>query len=182
MKISGVSMSRLSVFYLAMIVIIAAANYLVQFPINDWLTWGSFPYPASFLVTELTNRIYGPKTARKVVCVGFVLGVILSIGLATPKIALASGSAFLVAQLLDISIFNRLRQGSWWVAPFFASFGASLIDASIFWTIAFWGESVPVLTWALGDTSVKLGLDILMLTPFRLVINKSISKEPICQV
>lgn len=170
--LTGVLVSRLRILYIAMIAIVAAANYLVQFPINEWLTWGSLPYPASFLVTELTNRFYGPKVARKVIFIGFVLGVILSIWLATPKIAFASGSAFLVAQLFDISIFNRLRQGSWWIAPFFASFSASLVDASIFWTIAFWGESVPVLTWALGDTSVKLTLDVLMLTPFRLAISQ----------
>lgn len=155
---------------LAMIAIVATANYLVQFPINDWLTWGSFTYPLTFLVTELTNRFYGPTRARQVVCAGFALAVVLSIWLATPKIAMASGTAFLVAQLLDISVFNRLRQATWWYAPFFASFTASIVDTTIFWNIAFWKENVPLMTWAIGDFSVKVAIDIFMLMPFRLFI------------
>ena len=154
----------------AMTLLVAASNLLVLFPINDWLTWGAFPYPATFLVTELTNRFHGPAQARWVVYVGFALAVVLSVWMATPKIALASGAAFLLAQLLDISVFNRLRQAPWWCAPLFASVLASLFDAAIFWNIAFWGEDVPLLTWAVGDTTVKLLMDVALLTPFRLAI------------
>ncbi len=166
-------MLKISTSFLAMIIIVATSNYLVQFPINDWLTFGALTYPISFLVTELTNRFHGPKTARKVVYAGFAAAVLLSIGLATPKIAFASGLAFLVSQLLDISVFNRLRQGPWWYAPFFASLTASIVDNSLFWSIAFWGEDLPVLTWALGDLSIKLLLDLCMLTPFRMAIRRT---------
>jgi hypothetical protein len=159
--------------YLAMIIIVVSSNYLVMFPINDWLTWGAFPYPAAFLVTELTNKFYGPEKARKVVYVGFFLAVILSIWLANPQIALASGTAFLVAQLLDISIFNRLRSLPWWYAPFFASTFASLVDTFLFWNIAFYGQIVPLLTWMIGDFAVKLALDTIFLYPFRALIRKS---------
>ncbi len=155
-----------------MIIVVASSNYLVQFPINDWLTWGALPYPISFLVTELTNRFYGPKKARRVVYAGFLLAVILSFWLAPPKIAFASGSAFLISQLLDISIFNRFRQGPWWYAPFFASCLASIVDTAIFWNIAFYGENVPLLTWAIGDFLVKLLLDVVLLLPFRLFLNR----------
>jgi queuosine precursor transporter len=156
--------------YGAMIFIVVASNYLVQFTVNDWLTLAAFSYPLSFLVTELTNRVYGPKKARQIVYVGFLLGVILSIWLATPRIAMASGTAFLISQLLDISIFNRLRQGAWWYAPFFASAAASIVDTALFWGIAFWGEPVPLVTWAIGDLAVKFLMDVGMLAPFRLAI------------
>ncbi len=158
--------------YLSMMFIVALSNYLVQFPISDWLTWGSFSYPVSFLVTELVNRFSGPKLARQVVYVGFVLGIVLTGWVAPLQIAAASGSAFLVSQLLDIYVFNRLRQASWWQAPFYASLIASFIDTSVFWSIAFWGEDVPVLTWATGDFLVKFTMDIAMLTPFRLAIRR----------
>lgn len=160
--------------YLAMIVIVASCNYLVQFAINDWLTFGSFTYPFSFLVTELTNRLHGPKVARRVVYIGFLIGVLLSIWLATPKIAFASGTAFLVSQLLDISVFNRLRLKSWWYAPLFASVSASFIDTCIFWNLAFWGESLPYLKWACSDFSIKLLFDLALLMPFRMAIRRSI--------
>jgi queuosine precursor transporter len=159
--------------YIAMIVIVASCNYLVQFPINDWLTYGAFAYPLSFLVTEITNNFYGPKIARKVVYIGFFLAVILSVWLATPKIAMASGTAFLVSQLLDISIFNNLRRTSWWFAPFFASLIASFVDTALFFSLAFWGEDLPFITWAIGDFGVKLLCDIVMLLPFRLAIRKA---------
>lgn len=159
--------------YIAMMAIITASNYLVQFPINDWLTWGALPYPMSFLVTELSNRFYGPKAARKVVYVGFFLGVLFSFSLAIPKIALASGSAFLVAQLLDIAVFNKLRQRVWWYAPFLASLIASFVDTVIFWSIAFWGEPVPVVSWAFGDFCVKLTMDVIMLIPFRFILYRT---------
>lgn len=155
---------------LAMIVTVAASNYLVQFPINDVLTWGAFTYPVSFLVTELTNRLYGPKRARQVVYAGFAAAVLVSAFLASPRIALASGTAFLAAQLLDVSVFNRLRQGSWWRAPLAASLAGSLLDTALFWSIAFLGEDIPLLTLAAGDMSVKLLMALLMLTPFRLIV------------
>lgn len=164
--------------YLGMMVFVAASNYLVQFPINAWLTWGAFPYPACFLVTELTNCFYGPKVARRVVYVGFWLGVALSAWLATFQIVLASGSAFLISQLLDIAVFNRLRRTTWWYAPLSASVLASIIDTCIFWTIAFWGEAhLTVFVWAIGDCSVKFLMDITLLLPFRLFLYGSIKKQ-----
>jgi uncharacterized PurR-regulated membrane protein YhhQ (DUF165 family) len=165
-------MFSLKIAFLAMTLIVMASNYLVLFPINDWLTWGAFLYPISFLITELTNRLYGPSKARRVVYLGFVLAVFCSFWLANPKIAFASGIAFLSSQLLDIFVFSQFRQATWWYGPLFASFLASLLDAAIFWNIAFFGEEVPILTWAIGDTLVKLLVDIVMLTPFRLIITK----------
>lgn len=159
-------------FFLSMILIIAVSNYLVLFPINDWLTWGALPYPISFLITELTNRYYGPKVARRLVYSAFPFAILLSVWLATPKIAFASGVAFLISQLLDIGIFNRFRYAPWWQAPFFASTSASMIDTGIFWSLAFWGEPLPMITWALGDFTVKCMVDAVMLTPFRFAIRK----------
>lgn len=170
---------RLSTAYLCMIAVVTASNYLVQFPINDWLTFGALTYPMSFLITELTNRFYGPKIARKVVYIGFILAVFLSILLATPRIAFASGSAFLISQLLDIYVFNRLRQKTWWYAPFFASFFASIIDTIAFWLLAFWGEPLPLLTLAMGDFGCKVMIDVAMLTPFRLVIRSRTAPQPV---
>lgn len=153
---------------LAMAVIVAASNVLVQYPINDWLTWGAFTYPVAFLVTDLTNRALGPQKARQVVFVGFALAVVLSILLATPRIALASGTAFLIAQLLDVSIFDRLRRtGSWWTAPLVSSSVASAVDTALFFSIAFAGTAVPWVTLGLGDYAVKLALALSMLVPFR---------------
>ena len=164
-----------------MIAIIGASNYLVQFPINDWLTWGAFPYPISFLVTELTNRVYGPRIARQVVCAGFLCAGWLSLWFFPVIIAVASVTAFLVAQFLDIFVFNRLRRMTWWYAPLFASLAASFVDTAIFWFIAFYGEdSLPVITWAMGDFGVKVVLDVIMLTPFRFLINKSM--KPIAEI
>ncbi len=158
--------------FAAMIFIVAASNYFVQFPINDWLTWGAFAYPVSFLVTELSVRFYGARTSRRIVYAGFITGVLLSLYLTTVKIAVASGTAFLVAQLLDIYIFSRLRAVSlerslWWFAPLFSSTAASIVDAVIFWNLAFYGENVPLLTLAIGDTAIKILVDFSMLTPFR---------------
>lgn len=154
----------------AMTLIVAASNFLVLYPINDWLTWGAFPYPISFLVTELSNRFYGPKAARKVVYVGFIVAAILSVWISTPKIAVASLTAFLVSQMLDIFVFNKLRQGSWWQAPLVSSVLASLIDATIFWNLAFIGEGFPILSLAIGDTAVKIAVDLTMLLPFRIFL------------
>lgn len=167
-------MTKLSTLYLAIIASVAASNFLVQFPLNDWLTLGAFTYPLSFLVNELTNQFYGPEKARRVVTVGFVIGLLLSILLATPKIAFASGAAYLTSQLADIAVFSRLRRHSiWWFAPFLSSLAASLIDTSLFFSLAFWGENLPALTWALGDFAVKFTMDVAMLTPFRLALKRA---------
>jgi queuosine precursor transporter len=160
---------------LGMVVAIALSNYLVQFEINEWLTWGAFTYPITFLITELTNRFHGPRLARRVVYVGFLFALILSLFLNIPRIALASAYAFLIGQLLDILVFNRLRQKSWWVAPAFSSVAASALDTLIFFSIAF----APSHSWirlALGDFSVKLLMDILMLLPFRMMLWGSIKR------
>ncbi len=171
LRTSGEKISIRAPFF-AIVLIVTLSNYLVQFPINDWLTWGAFSYPISFLVTELTNRFYGPRTARHVVYIGFAVAVGLSVWLSTPKIAFASGAAFLLSQLLDISVFNQLRRGAWWQAPLFASILASLIDTLLFWSLAFWGEDVPLYSWALGDFLVKLAVDLVMLTPFRIAVRQ----------
>jgi len=155
---------------IAMTVIVAASNFLVQYPINDWLTWGALTYPVAFLVTDLTNRRLGPKSARRVVYVGFAFAVVLSIVLATPRIAMASGSAFLAAQLLDITVFNRLRQARWWLAPLTSSLLGSVLDTALFFGLAFAGTTVPWITLAFGDLGVKLAMALLMLVPFRLLL------------
>jgi len=156
---------------IAMAVIVAASNYLVQFAINDWITWAAFTYPISFLVTDLCNRTIGPRQARRVVFVGFALAVILSIWLATPRIAIASGSAFLAAQILDISIFNHFRNAQrWWLAPLASSSIASALDTILFFSIAFAGTQVPWLTLAAGDYAVKLSMALVMLVPFGFAI------------
>lgn len=139
-------LARFLVAVVAMVVVVAAANYLVQFPVQaqlgpinlaDLLTWGAFSYPISFLITDLTNRNLGPQMARRVVVCGFAAAVVLSVWLATPRIAIASGTAFLLAQLLDISIFDRLRRGKWWHAPLFSSLVSSALDTIFFFSIAF---------------------------------------------
>ena len=152
----------------AMAVIVVASNVLVQYPINDWLTWGAFTYPVAFLVTDLTNRALGPAKARQVVYAGFTLAVILSIVLADPRIALASGTAFLVAQLLDVRIFDRLRErGGWWTAPLVSSTTASVVDTALFFSIAFAGTGLPWVTWGVGDFAAKMCVALAMLIPFR---------------
>ncbi|WP_282609971.1 queuosine precursor transporter [Pelagibius sp. Alg239-R121] len=179
------SIKILSTAVLAMVVVVTASNILVQYPINDLLTWGAFTYPAAFLITDLTNRALGPRRARKVVYVGFALAVVLSLYFADPRIAIASGSAFLIAQLLDISIFDRLRRQAWWLAPVASSTIASALDTFIFFWLAFaatgipftlfgvgFGETgVPWQSLAVGDYLVKIGVALVMLIPFRLLLN-----------
>lgn len=152
-----------------MALIVVSANVLVQYPINDWLTWGAITYPISFLVTDLSNRRYGPIVAKRVVWVGFACAVILSAILVTPRIALASGSAFLLAQLLDVKLFDRLRYGRWWQAPLVSSSIGSLLDTVIFFSIAFYATGLPWVTWSIGDYAVKLVLALLLLGPYRLL-------------
>ncbi len=190
---------------LAMAAIVVTSNILVQFLYGQWLTWGAFTYPLAFLVTDIMNRVYGREAARKVVLAGFAVGVVCSfIGtqivgeygpLVTLRIALGSGLAFLTAQLLDIAIFNRLREGNWWKAPVVSSVVGSSVDTALFFTIAFsgalsflepandvsWaGEILPLLgvgpeapLWvslAVADWMVKMGLALLALVPFRIIV------------
>jgi uncharacterized integral membrane protein (TIGR00697 family) len=206
-------------FVVAMALVVLASNVLVQFPVQgsvgglalaDVLTWGAFTYPFSFLVTDLANRRYGPRAARGIVFVGFMTAVVCSIllpplfyragliGFETVagrlvRVAAASGAAFLVGQLLDVTVFNRLRRKSWWRAPVFASLAGSVLDTAIFFSIAFAAifafvgpddafatEDAPLfgalavdmprwISWALGDLSVKLGIAVFALIPYRLL-------------
>jgi uncharacterized PurR-regulated membrane protein YhhQ (DUF165 family) len=161
---------------LAMTVVVVSSNYLVQLPINDWLTWGALTYPVAFLVTDVTNRLHGPAMARKVVYVGLALAVILSMVLASPRIALASGSAFLCAQLLDVQVFNRLRDRVWWLPPFASTVLGSLLDTALFFSLAFAGEDLPWVTWALGDLGVKLAMGLVLVAPFRAAVSLAMGR------
>ncbi|MGI9501102.1 MAG: queuosine precursor transporter [Geminicoccaceae bacterium] len=154
----------------AMVLVVTVSNITVQYPINDWLTYGALTYPIAFLVTDLTNRGLGVQSARRVVYVGFAVAVGLSIWLATPRIALASGTAFLVAQLLDIAVFDRLRRASWWRAPLVSSTLASTLDTALFFSLAFVGTGLPWVTWAIGDYGVKIAVALVLLIPFRLAL------------
>ena len=167
---------RLIPSVLAMVATVVASNILVQYPfapfgLGDLLTWGAFTYPFAFLVTDLTNRWFGPVKTRRVVYVGFAIAVLLSIWLSEPRIALASGTAFLCAQLLDVTLFNRLRAGSWWRAPLVSSSVGSALDTAIFFSIAFAGSGLPWTTWALGDFSVKMLVAIASLLPYASLMN-----------
>jgi len=193
----------------AMALVVVSSNFLVQFPVEhvlggvnlaDTLTWGAFTYPIAFLVTDLTNRRFGPAAARKVVIAGFVIAVVLSIWLATPRIAIASGTAFLVAQLLDVTIFDRMRRLAWWKAPITSSLIGSVIDTILFFGIAFSAsfgfldtmvgmedsslafpvpflgisDDVQTLLWAslaVGDFCVKMLVAVAMLAPYRIVLS-----------
>jgi uncharacterized PurR-regulated membrane protein YhhQ (DUF165 family) len=157
---------------IAMVAVVAASNYLVQFPLNAWLTWGALTYPLSFLVTDLTNRAFGPARARQVVYVGFALGVTLSIWLADWRIAAASGTAFVAGQLLDITVFDRFRRAAWWQAPLIGSVLGSIVDTALFFSLAFAGTEVPWVTLALGDLLVKLALAVFFLAPFRALMGR----------
>jgi len=160
----------------AMVAVVLASNYLVQFPLNDWLTWGAFSYPAAYLVSDLINRRFGPGQARRVAWLGFAVAVAASLMLAPARIAAASGLAFIASQLLDIGVFHRLRQGRWWRAPLVATVIAAVLDSIVFWGIAFAGTDGPWLTWALGDLAVKLAVGVFMLLPFRLLIGRSLAR------
>ena len=164
--------------------VIIVSNYLVQFPINKFnlqhvLTYGAFSYPVTFLITDLANRRFGRKEARKLVYIGFTVGILLTVfvsknfqDIISIRIAIGSGAAFLVAQLVDIEIFQRLRKGKWFVAPITSSTIGSTIDTFIFFSIAFLGTDIPWVTLAVGDLLVKLLMAFLMLIPFRLLIFK----------
>ncbi len=171
-----VASQRVVMAVAAMVVLIVASNILVQHPINDWLTWGALTYPITFLVTDLVNRADGPKAARRVVYFGFAVAAVVSILLAGPRIALASVTAFIAAQLLDVRIFDRLRTGSWWRAPLVSSTVASALDTVLFFSLAFYGTSVPWTTLLIGDFLVKLFIALAMLGPFRLLMTPAAAK------
>lgn len=154
----------------AMAFVVVLSNWAVQFPINDWLTWGAFTYPVVFLVTDLTNRALGPAAARRVAWAGFAVAVLVSLLVAPWRIALASGTAFIVAQWLDISTFNRLREMSWWQAPLIGSLVASVIDTLIFFFLAFAGTEMNWLALAAGDLGMKWLMALVLLAPYRLLL------------
>ncbi|MXQ11236.1 queuosine precursor transporter [Microvirga makkahensis] len=147
----------------AMTLVVLSSNILVQYPfqhlgLDDYLTWGAFSYPFAFLVTDLSNRRFGPKGARRIVYTGFALAVALSIVLATPRIAIASGAAFLTAQLLDIQIFFRLRGYAWWMPPFVSSVISSGLDTAIFFSFAFYCGAVPGFDLTITDMFARAGV------------------------
>ena len=164
--------------------IVVISNYLVQFPIQHFglseiLTYGAFTYPMTFLITDLANRAYGKLVARKVVYVGFIIGVLLTLFVSTNfkdiisvRIAIGSGIAFFVAQNLDVNVFDRLRKRIWFIAPITSSILGSITDTFLFFSIAFYLTGVPWVSLALGDLAVKIFIAITMLIPFRLLINK----------
>ena len=166
-----------------MMLIVLASNYLVQIPfeflnLQNILTWGAFTYPIAFLVTDLSNRVHGINFTRKVIQVGFVWGVIVSLyfsigqyNLISLRIVIGSGIAFLTAQLLDANIFDKLRNHKYWfVPPFLSSIISSAIDTILFFSIAFYGTDIPWVTLALGDFVVKIIIAMLMLIPFRFIL------------
>jgi len=152
---------------LAMAGVVILSNVLVQHPINDWLTWGAFSYPVAFLVTDLTNRSFGPHDARRIAWTGFALAVLISLWVAPWRIALASGTAFIVAQLFDIALFNRLREQRWWHAPLIGSVLASVVDTALFFSLAFAGQGLPWMQWAVGDLMAKWAMALILLLPYR---------------
>ncbi|NLY28941.1 MAG: VUT family protein [Alcaligenaceae bacterium] len=147
--------------------IVVGSNILVQYPINLWLTWGAISYPCAFLVADLLNRRFGPHAARRVAYLGFMIAIVVSVWVATPRIAVASGLAFLLAQLLDIHIFDRLRHRAWWQAPFIGGAFAATLDTFVFFAVAFAGTDVPWPSLLVGDLAVKLAVNAGLLAPFR---------------
>lgn len=164
--------------------IVILSNYLVQFPIKFYdlqnlLTYGAFSYPITFLITDLSNRAFGKWKARQVVLVGFFIGIILTLFISTNfndvisiRIAIGSATAFIVAQNLDINIFDKLRRRSWYVAPLTSSIIGSILDTFIFFSIAFYNTDVPWVTLSLGDLFVKLLVALTMLIPFKILITR----------
>ncbi|WP_415303822.1 queuosine precursor transporter [Candidatus Pelagibacter sp. Uisw_090] len=163
-------------------IVVLASNYLVQFPINYYgleeiLTYGAFSYPVAFLITDLANRSYGKVIARKIVYIGFIIGIAFTLFFSTNfadlisvRIAIGSGTAFLVAQLLDVQIFDKLRKKRWFVAPLTSSLIGSTIDTLLFFSISFYATGIPWVTLSLGDLAVKVLVALLMLIPFRLLL------------
>ena len=154
----------------AMMVVVVSSNYLVQFPVNSWLTWGAFTFPIAFLVTDLTNRAVGAQAARRVAWAGFAIAVVVSLGLAPWRIAVASGVAFIVGQLLDITAFSRLRALAWWKAPLIGSLVASVVDTGLFFFLAFYGSGLDWFTLAAGDLVIKFLMATVLLAPYKLML------------
>jgi uncharacterized integral membrane protein (TIGR00697 family) len=164
-------------------VIVLVSNYLVQFPINKFglesiLTYGAFSYPIAFLITDLSNRVYGKNGAKKIVYFGFSIGILFTLIFSTNfgdlisiRIAIGSGTAFIVAQLLDVQIFDKLRKKKWFIAPLASSMIGSVVDTFLFFSISFFGTGMPWFTLALGDLTVKIFVALVMLIPFRLLFN-----------
>ena len=176
-------MNRLFLFLsLMMGVVVLVSNYLVQFPVNYYgldqiLTYGAFSYPIAFLITDLANRSYGKVVARNIVYIGFIIGISFTLIFSTNfadlisiRIAIGSGTAFLVAQLLDVKIFDNLRKKQWFIAPLTSSLIGSTVDTFIFFSISFFSTGVPWVTLALGDLTVKILVALIMLIPFRLLL------------
>ena len=171
----------------SMALVVVASNYLVQFRVNyfgleDLLTYGAFSYPIAFLITDLSNRRYGKNAAKKIVYLGFAIGVLLTSYFSTNysdlisiRIAIGSGTAFLIAQLIDVNIFDKLRKKTWFVAPLVSSFFGSIIDTFLFFSISFYGTGINWFILSLGDLLVKIFVALLMLIPFRLLL--SVIKE-----
>ena len=167
---------------LVMGVVVLASNYLVQFPIKyygleELLTYGAFSYPIAFLITDLANRSYGKVIARQIVYIGFVIGISFTLlfstnfgDLISVRIAIGSGTAFLVAQLIDVQIFHKLRMKKWFVAPLTSSFIGSVVDTFLFFSISFYATGVPWVTLSLGDLAVKIFVALIMLIPFRMLL------------
>tara|TARA_B100001093_G_scaffold489981_1_gene528632 strand:- start:252 stop:806 length:555 start_codon:yes stop_codon:yes gene_type:complete len=167
---------------LIMGVIVLSSNYLVQFPIKYYglekiLTYGAFSYPVAFLITDLANRSYGKLIARKIVYIGFIIGIVFTLFFSTNfadlisvRIAIGSGVAFLIAQLLDVQIFDKLRKKKWFVAPLTSSLIGSTVDTFLFFSISFYATGIPWITLSMGDLAVKVLVALLMLIPFRLLI------------
>ena len=163
-------------------VVVLSSNYLVQFPIKyhgleEILTYGAFSYPIAFLITDLANRSYGKMIARKIVYIGFAIGISFTLlfstnfaDLISVRIAIGSGTAFLVAQLLDVQIFDQLRKKKWFVAPLTSSFIGSTVDTFLFFSISFYATGIPWFTLSLGDLAVKIFVALVMLIPFRLLL------------
>lgn len=163
-------LAQLRMPIVAMVAVIVLSNVLVQYPINAWLTWGAFSYPLVFLVADLTNRALGPVAARRVAWIGFAVAVLVSLALAPWRIALASGCAFIVSQVMDIAVFNRWRRQSWWKAPLIGSLVASAVDTAVFFFLAFAGSDLNWLTLAAGDLAVKALMATLLLAPYRALL------------
>ena len=182
LKLVGKEFKLFLILAFFMAVFVAASNFLVQFPINffgmqEVLTYGAISYPITFLITDLSNRRFGKFIARKIVYLGFILGILLTIFFSTNfsdlisiRVAIGSGTAFLVAQLLDVQIFDKLRKKVWFAAPFFSSLIGSLADTFLFFFIAFYGTELNWLTLGIGDFSVKITMALIMLIPFRILM------------
>jgi len=167
-----------------MALIVTLSNYLVQFPIkykglDDLLTYGALTYPVAFLITDLANRKYGKDVAKKIVYIGFILGVVITLffstdfsNLISKRIAIGSGIAFLTAQLIDVQVFDRLRKKIWFVAPLASSLIGSTVDTFLFFSIAFYGTGLNWITLSLGDLFIKIFVAIIMLIPFKILLSR----------